>query len=70
LAELFVPIYLLINRYGHRAINDWDGNTIELGENTDGAILAPQVGAGRKEGNDNSFTGVLMGEIKYNTSNR
>ena len=53
---------MLINRYGHKALNDWDGNGIELGED-DGIILAPQMGAGRKE-NDNSFTGVLMGEVK------
>ena len=57
-----IPIYMLINRYGHKALNDWDGNGIELGED-DGIILAPQMGAGRKE-NDNSFTGVLMGEVK------
>lgn len=57
-----IPVYMLINRYGHKALNDWDGNGIELGQD-DGIILAPQMGAGRKE-SDNSFTGVLMGEVK------
>lgn len=57
-----IPVYMLINRYGHKALNDWDGNGIELGQD-DGIILTPQMGAGRKE-SDNSFTGVLMGEVK------
>lgn len=57
-----IPVYMLINRYGHKALNDWDGNGIELGQD-DGIILAPQMGAGKKE-SDNSFTGVLMGEVK------
>jgi hypothetical protein len=59
---IHIPIYRLINRYGNNAINGWDGNSIELGADT-GTILAPQVGAGKKNNtsNDNTFTGVLMG---------
>lgn len=62
---IHIPIYKIINRYGNNAINGWDGNSIELGADT-GTILAPQVGAGRKNNtaNDNTFTGVLMGEVK------
>ena len=50
------------NRYFNSAINGWDGNSVQLGENG-GMILAPQVGAGFKE-NDNSFTGLFMGTAK------
>ena len=62
---IHIPIYRLINRYGNNAINGWDGNSIELGADT-GTILAPQVGAGKKNNtsNDNTFTGVLMGQVK------
>ena len=52
----------MLNRYELAHLNDWDGNSIKINDN-EGYILAPQMGAGRKE-NDNSFTGVLMGEVK------
>jgi len=51
---------MCLNRYGHTALNEWDGNSIDLGDTNGGTILAPQVGAGHKN-IDNSFTGVLMG---------
>lgn len=57
---IHIPIYMNLNRYGNNAINGWDGNSIELKEGS-GTILAPQVGAGRKETESNTFTGVLMG---------
>lgn len=64
---IHIPIYMILNRYGHTAINGWDGNSIQLGEdenkNSTGVVLAPQVGAGKKQ-NDNSFTGVLIGNQK------
>jgi len=53
---------MYLNRYGHAALNVWDGNSIELGDKNGGTILAPQVGAGKKEGT--TFTGVLMGTQK------
>jgi hypothetical protein len=49
-----------LNKYGFSHLNNWDGNSIQLKEEG-GFILSPQVGAGRKE-DDNSFTGVVMGE--------
>lgn len=57
-----VPIYLMLNRYGNAALNDWDGNSIDI-DGDDGHILAPQFGAGEKD-NGNLFTGVLMGAFK------
>ena len=59
-ALLCAPIYMCINRYGHQALNSWDGNSIDLG--TDGnTILAPQIGAGGKKEGENGFTGIVMG---------
>ena len=60
-ARIHIPIHYLINKYGLSALNDWDGNSIEINEDG-GMILSPQVGAGKKN-NNNTFTGVLMGEV-------
>jgi hypothetical protein len=61
------PIVFYFNRYEMSNINGWDGNKIETGAN-DEYLLAPQVGAGHKE-NDNSFTGIIIGErIVENTA--
>jgi len=49
---------MMLNRYENAALNDWDGNTIDI--NDKGYILTPQVGAGQKD-NNNRFTGVLLG---------
>lgn len=56
-ATIHIPIHMMLNRYENAALNDWDGNTIDINDN--GYILTPQVGAGKKEGN--AFTGVLLG---------
>lgn len=61
-----MPIHLSINRYGNAAINSWDGNKVSLNEDGD-VLLAPQIGAGKKE-TDNSFTGLVMGEAQINNS--
>jgi len=52
------PIIFYYNRYGMNNFNAWDGNKVEV---NDGYLLAPQMGAGVKE-EDNSFTGVVMGQ--------
>lgn len=59
IATILIPIYFYINKYFNAAINEWDGNGIEINEK-EGIVLSPQVGAGKKE-NDNSFTGVIIG---------
>ena len=56
-ATIHIPVHMMLNRYENAALNDWDGNTIDINDN--GYILTPQVGAGKKE--DNVFTGVLLG---------
>ena len=62
-ARIHIPIHLLLNKYGNAAINGWDGNSVSIDKNENGVILAPQIGAGKKEA-DNSFTGMLMGSVK------
>lgn len=58
---IHIPIHFMLNRYGHKNLNDWDGNSISI-DNEGGFILSPQVGAGQKQ-DDNTFTGVLMGTV-------
>lgn len=63
---LNVPVHQYLNRYGHAALNDWDGNSIQLNGAGD-TILAPQIGAGFKTKNNqntNVFTGILMGNVR------
>lgn len=62
LMNIHIPIHLYLNKYGNAALNGWDGNHIEINEDG-GFILAPQIGAGKKN-QDNSFTGVFMGSVK------
>lgn len=60
-ARIYIPIHYYFNRYGLAALNDWDGNSIDINKDG-GMILSPQVGAGKKN-DDNSFTGVLIGTV-------
>ena len=64
--RLSVPIHFLLNRYGLASLNAWDGNSVQINEQG-GYILAPQMGAGVKDSNNN-FTGVVMGAVKQNSS--
>lgn len=64
LARIHIPIHLLLNKYGHAAINAWDGNSVSIDKNGNGVILAPQIGAGKKSKINNTFTGMLMGQVK------
>lgn len=65
IATVIVPIYMHLNTFGLASLNAWDGNTVTIDEN-DGYIMAPQVGAGEKDGN-NRFTGILMGKTETST---
>lgn len=55
------PIRLFIEKYGSALLNAWDGNLTIDEEN--GIILSAMMGAGIKE-DDNSFSGILMGDVK------
>lgn len=65
---IHIPIDLHLNRYGLRMLNDWDGVSIDI-NNDGGYILAPQMGAGKKN-SDNTFTGILMGDVKDNGASK
>ena len=62
LIRIYLPIHFYLNRFGNAALNGWDGNHVEINSNG-GFILAPQIGAGKKE-QDNSYTGVFMGSVR------
>lgn len=53
------PILIIQNRYPSAMINEWNGKELKMGENH---ILAQMLGAGKKE-DDNSFSGVLIGNL-------
>lgn len=54
------PILILKNRYPSAMVNKWDGD-LDIGGIDPGTILAPRLVAGKKE-NDNTFSGVLLGD--------
>lgn len=58
LPEIYYTVMMYLNTYGNEALNSWDGTSLKT-EN--GYVLAPQIGAGKKETN-NTFTGVVMGK--------
>lgn len=62
IGKINIPVHFLLNKYGLAHINEWDGNSVQINEEG-GYILAPQMGAGYKDQNNN-FTGVLMGQVK------
>lgn len=54
------PILVLRNKYPSRVINKWDGKTLTI-DNEMGIILNSAIASGRKE-DDNTFTGVMLGD--------
>ena len=59
------PILIMQSRYDFAMLNEWDGSLqINDGNNT---IMATMLGAGRKN-DDNTFSGVLMGDVKEGTN--
>ena len=66
---VIVSVDFYLNRYGLAAVNAWDGNSIKINNEGSKYILAPQIGAGKKEF-DNSFTGVTMGKTMDNSKQK
>lgn len=58
------PIIIVQNRYASAMLNSWDGR-FEINEEN-GTVMATMLGAGRKSKN-NTFEGVLMGNIALGT---
>lgn len=61
--EVYIPIFMSLNKNELQSLNDWDGTHLEINQD-ENYILAPQIGAGKKE-EDNTFTGLVMGEATY-----
>lgn len=61
------PILITQNQYDFSMLNQWDGN-LTIDENN-GTILSKMVGAGKKNAEDNTFSGVLMGDVQSGTGN-
>lgn len=59
------PLVIYQNRYPNSMINNWDGN-FKIDEDN-GTILSQMVGAGIKN-NDNTFSGILMGNVGGKTN--
>lgn len=57
------PILVIQNRWASGVINNWDGKTVEINEK--GYVLSPAVAAGKKN-DDNSFSGVMIGDWSIN----
>lgn len=53
-------VIMYLDTYGNEAINGWDGQELVIDENG-GYILAPQIGAGKKN-DQNQFSGVVLGQ--------
>lgn len=68
IGKIHIPIHLTLNRYGLSALNQWDGNSIEINKDH-GYILSPQIGAGVKH-DTNGFTGVLMGKVEEGSDSK
>lgn len=63
------PLVIMQNEYPSTTVNQWNGKNIELNEN-EGVILTPALAAGKKNSNDNTFSGVMMGDwSQTNTAN-
>lgn len=65
------PILIIKNKYSSAMLNSWDGNFVVNEKN--GTIMGTMFGAGKKN-TDNTFSGVLMGDIEqgagFNAENK
>lgn len=56
------PLFVIQNKYPSSIINSWNGElTID---NANNAILAAKIAVGKKNKDDNTFSGVIMGDWK------
>lgn len=57
------PILVLQNKWPNAVINKWDGKSLVI-DNEKGTILTTAISAGRKNSEDNTFSGVMLGDWK------
>lgn len=63
----YQPILILQSQYDFAMLNEWDGS-LTIDEEND-TILSAMIGAGRKNPEDNTFSGVLLGDVRKGTQN-
>lgn len=59
------PILIIQNKYPSAMINQWDGKTLTIDEQS-GAIMSTMLSAGSKD-SENRFSGVMLGDWGKNT---
>lgn len=57
------PILVLQNKWPNGVVNAWDGNSLVLNEKNS-TILSAAISAGKKNDDDNTFSGVMIGDWK------
>lgn len=55
------PILVLKNKWPSSTINNWDGTSLEINKEN-GQIVATAIAAGKKHSEDNTFSGVMLGD--------
>ena len=55
-------ILIIQNCFPSGTVNKWDGSSLQLNEET-GSILSPMLVAGQKNFKDNTFSGVMIGDL-------
>lgn len=55
------PVIFMSNNYPSGTLNKWPGKEIEINQEN-GYILAPAIAAGKKNSDDNTFSGVMLGD--------
>lgn len=63
------PILVMQNRWSSNVLNKWSGKEISI-DNENGTIVAPAIAAGKKESEDNSFSGVMLGSWGNTDTNK
>lgn len=55
------PIVVFKNKWPSSTINNWDGTSLEINKEN-GQIVATAIAAGKKHSEDNTFSGVMLGD--------
>lgn len=55
------PLYITQDKYASKFLNSWDGSMVV--DKTDNRIMSAMIGAGVKNTNDNTFSGIIMGDL-------
>ena len=59
------PILIMQSQYDYATLNNWNGQ-VEVGDKT---IMSAMLGAGKKNEEDNTFSGIIIGDLTSNIEN-